>query len=323
GTANTLLYTKKHGIVLNEPTVVALESTTGKVLAVGAEAKKYQGRTPNNLHTVRPLKEGVIADFDITTKLIEYFVRKVLGTVRFLKPRFVICVPMGITMVEKKAVIDSALLGGAREVRLIEEPMAAAIGAGLNVHAPTGHFVLDIGGGTSECAVVALDGIVVSKSIRVAGDVLDLTVQRYIRDVFRMEVGITTAEKVKISLGQACAEDDDATLEIAGKDVVQGVPRIIVLRAGDLREALGDTIRLIADIVLETLELTPPELSADILEQGLFLAGGGSLLNGMDRLLAKETGLFVHMDVDPLLTVIKGTGCAMQDIKEYKHVFIN
>ena len=323
GTANTLLYTRRQGIVINEPSVVALDVEKKTVLAVGADAKRYMGRTPRNIETIRPLKEGVIADFDVTRSMIEYFVRKIIRGVRLVRPSFVICVPMGITQVEKKAVIDSATLAGASEVRLVEEPMAAGIGADLPVNEPIGNMVLDIGGGTSEVAVISLGGIACAQSLRVAGDSMNMAVQRYIRDVFRIEVGENTAENVKKIIGCVTPQEKSLAIEVSGKDLVQGAPRIVMITEGHMREALADTARLISEMVLRALESTPPELSADIYRNGLLMAGGGSMIKGLDQYIARETHLQVYLDSDPLTTVLRGTAKTMLEPKVYRTVFVN
>ena len=323
GTANTLLYTRRQGIVINEPSVVALDVEKKTVLAVGADAKRYMGRTPRNIATIRPLKEGVIADFDVTRSMIEYFVRKIIRGVRLVRPSFVICVPMGITQVEKKAVIDSATLAGASEVRLVEEPMAAGIGADLPVNEPIGNMVLDIGGGTSEVAVISLGGIACAQSLRVAGDAMNMAVQRYIRDVFRIEVGENTAENVKKIIGCVTPQEKSLAIEVSGKDLVQGAPRIVMITEGHMREALADTARLISEMVLRALESTPPELSADIYRNGLLMAGGGSMIKGLDQYIARETHLQVYLDSDPLTTVLRGTAKTMLEPKVYRTVFVN
>lgn len=323
GTANTLLYTRKDGIVINEPSVVALDTNKNAILAVGASAKQFLGKTPQNIRAVRPLKDGVIADFDVTRSMIEYFVRKIIAHARLVKPSLVVCIPMGITHVEKKAVIDSAILAGASDVSLIEEPMAAAIGADLPVHEPLGNFVLDIGGGTSEVAVISLAGIATAKSVRVAGDAMNDAVQRYLRDVFRLEVGENTAENVKKIIGSAVAQPNAPTLEVSGKDMVQGTPKVITITEGHIREALHDTVQTILDTVLQALETTPAELSADIYRNGMLMAGGGSLLKGLDQYIARETHLKVFVDKDPLTTVLRGTARAMLDRQTYQTVFIN
>lgn len=323
GTANSLLYTRKHGIVVNEPSVVALDARTGKVLAVGAQAREYLGRTPGRIRAVRPLKDGVIADFDVTQSMISYFVRKVIRGLGLVKPGMVICVPIGITQVEKKAVIDAGMLAGAREVALVEEPMAAAMGADLPVNEPVGNMVLDIGGGTSEVAVISMGGVAVGQSLRVAGDAMNMAVQRYLRDVFRLDVGENTAENVKMILGSAIPRKDAPGLQVSGKDLVQGMPRSIVLSEGHVREALADTIRAILNALMQALEKTPPELAADVARNGVLLAGGGALLHGLDQYLAQETRLKIFLDNDPLTTVLRGTARAMLNKTQFKSAFIN
>lgn len=323
GTANTLLYTKKHGLVINEPSVVALDNRTGKTLAVGGRAREFLGRTPERIRAVRPLSNGVIADFDITRTMIGHFVRKIIRGLSIARPAMVICIPSGITQVEKKAVIDAAKLAGAREVSLVEEPMAAALGADLPVNEAVGNLVLDIGGGTSEVAVISLGGIAVSRSARVAGDAMNHAVQRYLRDVFRLEVGETTAENVKILIGSALPQKDLSPLEVSGKDLVQGKPKVITVTEGHIREALAEPIQAILNVLLQTLEKTPPELAADIGANGLLMAGGGSLLKGLDVYLARETRLKVIVDSDPLTTVLRGTSRAMLHRTQFRSVFIN
>lgn len=323
GTANTLLYTRKHGVVINEPSVVALDARTNKVLAVGGEARDYLGRTPGRIRAIRPLKDGVIADFDVTQAMIAYFTRRVIRGLGLVKPGMVICVPIGITQVEKKAVIDAAVMAGAREVSLVEEPMAAAMGADLPINEAVGNMVLDIGGGTSEVAVISLGGVAVGQSVRVAGDAMNMAVQRYLRDVFRLEVGETTAENVKILLGSAVPQRGSPGLEVSGKDLVQGMPRAIAVTEGHIREALGDTLKAIRNALLSALERTPPELAADIARNGILMAGGGSLLKGLDQYLASETRLKVFLDKEPLTTVLRGTARAMLHRDTYKSAFIN
>ena len=323
GTANTLLYTRTHGIVINEPSVVAIDVQKNAVLAVGAGAKEFLGRTPQRIRAIRPMKDGVIADFDVTREMIAYFVRKAIDGLRLVKPSMVICIPMGITQVEKKAVIDAALLAGAADVSLVEEPMAAAIGADLPIHEPLGNLVLDIGGGTSEVAVISLGGIANAQSIRVAGDAMNLAVQRYMRDVFRMDLGENTAENVKKILGSAMPQANAPALEVSGKDLVQGTPRVVTVCVGKIREALREHIQAILETVLRALEKTPPELSADIYRNGMLMAGGGSLLKGLDQFIARETRLKVFVDKEPLTTVLRGTARAMLDRRAYHSVFIN
>lgn len=323
GTANTLLYTRTHGIVINEPSVVAIDVQKNAVLAVGTGAKEFMGRTPQRIRAIRPMKDGVIADFDVTREMIAYFVRKAIDGLRLIKPSMVICIPMGITQVEKKAVIDAALLAGAADVSLVEEPMAAAIGADLPIHEPLGNLVLDIGGGTSEVAVISLGGIANAQSIRVAGDAMNLAVQRYMRDVFRMELGENTAENVKKILGSAMPQPNAPALEVSGKDLVQGTPKVVTVSEGHIREALREPIQAILETVLRALEKTPPELSADIYRNGMLMAGGGSLLKGLDQFIARETRLKVFVDKEPLTTVLRGTARAMLDRRAYHTVFIN
>lgn len=323
GTANTLLYTKKHGIVINEPSVVALGTRDNSVLAVGSEAREYLGRTPGKIRAVRPLKDGVIADFEVTRAMIAHFTRKAIHGLSLGRPSMVVCIPSGITQVEKKAVIDAAQLAGARDVSLVEEPMAAAIGADLPINEAVGSMVLDIGGGTSEVAVISLGGVAVSQSVRVAGDAMNNAVQRYLRDVFRLEVGEITAENVKILLGSALPRNDAPALEVSGKDLVAGKPRAITVGEGQIREALGECIRAILNTVLTALESTPPELAADISTNGILMAGGGSLLWGLDDFLARETRLKVFRDKEPLTTVLRGTARAMLDKRGFQTVFIN
>lgn len=323
GTANTLLYTRAHGIVINEPSVVAIDVQKNNVLAVGAAAKEYLGRTPQRIRAIRPMKDGVIADFDVTREMIDYFVRKAITGLRLAKPSMVICIPTGITQVEKKAVIDSALLAGAADVALVEEPMAAAIGADLPIHEPLGNLVLDIGGGTSEVAVITLAGIANAQSVRVAGDAMNDAVQRFMRDVFRMEVGDNTAENVKKILGSAMPQPNAPSLEVSGKDLVRGAPRVVTVTEGHLREALREPVQAILNTVLRALEKTPPELAADIYRNGMLMAGGGSLLKGLDQYIARETRLKVFVDKDPLTTVLRGTARAMLDRQTYHSVFIN
>ena len=323
GTANTLLYTKNNGIVINEPSVVAVDVQTGKVLAVGAQAKQFIGRTPQRIRAIRPMKDGVIADFDVTKEMISYFIRKAITGIRLVKPSIVICVPTGITQVEKRAVIDSAMMSGAREVFLIEEPMGAAIGADLPIHEPMGNLVLDIGGGTSEVAVITMSAIAHAESVRVAGDAMDLAVQRYMRDVFQLMVGENTAEKIKILLGCAVPMPEAPVLEVSGKDVVLGTPKVVRVTEGHVREALRDCLKAILNTLYNALERTPPELAGDIYRNGILLAGGGALLKGLDQLIARETRLKVIVDNEPLTTVLRGTGKTLEDQEFYKQVYIN
>lgn len=323
GTANTLLYTRAHGIVINEPSVVALDAESHAVLAVGTAAREFIGRTPRRIRAVRPMKDGVIADFDVTRLMISYFVRKIVTGLKLVKPSMVICIPSGITQVEKKAVIDAALLAGVIDVALVEEPMAAALGSDLPIHEPLGNMVLDIGGGTSEVAIISLFGVAGAQSVRVAGDAMNEAVQRYMREVFRMELGDITAENVKKIIGSAMPQLNAPALEVSGKDLVYGTPKTVTVTEGHIREALQDPIRAILNTVLRALETTPPELAADIHRNGMLMAGGGSLLKGLDQYLSRETRIKVFVDKDPLTTVLRGTARAMLDRKAYRAVFIN
>lgn len=323
GTANTLLQTRKHGIVVNEPSVVAVDARSGAPLAVGAQARGYLGRAPAAIRVVRPMKNGVIADFDVTRAMIAHFVRKAIEGRRLLRPSMVICVPSGVTQVEKRAVIDAAQMAGAEDIALVEEPMAAALGADLPIREPVGNMVLDIGGGTSEVAVISLGGVAAAQSVRVAGDAMTHAVQRYLREVFRLEVGENTAENVKMLLGSAWPQPDAPALEVSGKDLVLGRPRTVTVSEGHIREALAEPLQAIRDAVLRALETTPPELAADVGRNGMLLAGGGALLKGLDQYLARETRLRVFVDADPLTTVLRGTARAMNDRRACHSIFIN
>ncbi len=323
GTANTLLYSPKDGIVLNEPSVVALDIRNDSILAVGREAKEYLGRTPERIRAVRPLKDGVIADFEVTKVMIAYFIRKVITGMRIVKPRMVICVPAGITQVEKRAVIESALQAGAREVKLIEEPMAAAIGAGLPIHEPRGNMVVDIGGGTTEVAVISLSAVAYSESVRIAGDELNDAIQRYVQDEFQLLIGENMAEAAKIHIASAVPLAEPMQYRVAGKNLVDGNPKSIMLTDAHVREAIKEPVAAIVAAVRRALEKTPPELVADIATNGLLLAGGGALLKGLDKLITQQSSLMVHIDDDPLTTVVRGTGRSMEDEASFSKVYIN
>ena len=291
GTANTLVYVKDHGIVLREPSVVAVQAGTNKVLSVGDEAKRMLGRTPGNIVAIRPLKDGVIADFEITEAMLRHFIAKVHNRRKMVRPRVVIAVPSGITEVEKRAVKDSATRAGAREVYLIEEPMAAAIGVGLPVQDAAGNMIIDIGGGTTEVALISLSGIVFSRSVRVAGDELDEAIMNYMKRAYNLMIGERTAEEIKIKIGSAYPIEKETTMEVKGRDLVAGLPKTLTITSQEVREALLEPIDAIVDSVRVTLERCPPELSADLVDRGLVLAGGGALLRGLDKLLTEETGL--------------------------------
>ncbi|MEY4338163.1 MAG: rod shape-determining protein MreB [Actinomycetota bacterium] len=314
GTANTLIYARGQGVVLNEPSVVALDITAGRPVAVGLEAKRMMGRTPGRIKTIRPLKDGVIADFEVCEKMLRYFIQKVHAS-RWSKPRMVICVPSGITGVEQRAVQDAAEYAGARKpVHIIEEPMAAAIGSDMPVHEPSGNMIVDIGGGTTEVAVISLGGIVTAQSVRVAGDELDDAVLQYVKKEFSLAIGDRTAEEIKIHMGSAWPLDDELTADIRGRDLISGLPRTIPLTTEQVREALSEPVSAIVDAVKATLDRTPPELAADIMEQGIMLTGGGALLAGLDRRLSHETGMPINIARDPLFSVVIGSGRALENI---------
>jgi rod shape-determining protein MreB len=323
GTANTLVYVKGEGIVLNEPSIVAIHQADNTVLAVGKEAKAMLGRTPGNIVAIRPLKDGVIADFDVTEKMLGYFIRRVHRRRALVRPRIVIGVPSGITQVEKRAVRDSAMQAGAREVYLIEEPMAAAIGAGMPITEPGGHMVVDIGGGTTEVAVISLSGIVYSRSVRIAGDEMDEAIVQYIRKNYNLLVGERRAEEIKIKLGSAAPLGGERrTMEVKGRDLIDGIPKTIVIGDDEIREALREPIMTIVDAVRTALERTPPELAADIVDKGIVLTGGGALLKGLDQLLRQETNLPITVADDPLSCVALGTGKVLDELDLLKKVAI-
>ena len=323
GTASTLVFLKGEGIVLCEPSVVALEAGTSNVLAVGEEAKRMLGRTPGNIVAVRPMKAGVIADFDITEAMLRYFIKKVHNSRRLVRPRIVVAVPSGITEVEKRAVKDSALHAGAREVYMIEEPVAAAIGVGLPIQEPSGNMIIDIGGGTTEMAVISLAGVVFAKSIRVGGDNMDEAIINYLKRTYNLMIGERTAEEIKIRIGSCYPLEEEMTMDVRGRDLVAGLPKMISITSEEIREALSEPIAQIVEAVRITLERTPPELSADLIEKGLVLAGGGSLLRGLDKLISEETGLPVHLADDPLTAVAMGTGKVLSELKYLKRLAVS
>ncbi|HTR94007.1 MAG TPA: rod shape-determining protein [Trebonia sp.] len=322
GTANTLVYVRGRGIVLNEPSVVALNTNNGQVVAVGVEAKRMIGRTPGNIVAVRPLKDGVIADFDVTERMLRYFIQKVHRRTRMAKPRIVVAVPSGITGVEQSAVKEAGHQAGARKVYIIEEPMAAAIGAGLPVNEPTGNMVVDIGGGTTEVAVISLGGIVTSQSIRIAGDELDQAIITFGKKEHSMMIGERTAEEIKLALGSAYPSKDEPHAEIRGRDLVSGLPKTVLISAGDVRKAMDEPLNLIIDAVKTTLDKCPPELAGDVMDRGIALTGGGALLRGLDQRIREETGMPVHIADSPLDSVALGTGKCVEDFDTLRQVLV-
>lgn len=321
GTANTLVFMKGKGIVMREPSVVAVDIRSEEVLAVGTQAKEMIGRTPGSIVAVRPLKDGVIADFDVTATMLKHFIRKAIKSNSFSRPRVVVCIPSGVTEVERRAVEDAARQAGAKEVELIEEPMAAAIGAGLPVAEPTGSMVVDIGGGTAEVAIISLGDIVTSCSIRVAGDKFDEAIISYVKKKYNLLIGERTAEDIKIKIGSAypTEEMENVTMDIKGRNLVDGLPKNVTIHADEVRDALADPLVTIVDAIKSTLEKTPPELSADVIDHGIMLTGGGALLRGLDLLVAQETGMPVHVAERPLDCVVDGTGKRLEIVmpREY------
>lgn len=322
GTANTLVWVAGEGIVANEPTVVAVSTIDNKVLAVGAEAKKMLGRTPESLIASRPMREGVIADYNTTEAMLRYFIGKVVGRFQIFRPDVMICVPAGCTQVERRAALDASLAAGAAHAYLIDEPLAAAIGAGIPVSAPSGHMIVDIGGGSTEAAVISLGGVVVHKSVRVAGNRIDESIQEYLKKKYNLIVGDQTAEEIKIGIGSAIEMDKEEKMEISGRDLVFGLPRSIVITSQEVTEAIRPTLLQIIGAVKGVLEDTPPELAADIIDKGIVMSGGTSLLRNLDKLLTEETGVPAHVAEDPLLCVVKGTGVVMENIDLWKRSVI-
>ncbi|MEX2578130.1 MAG: rod shape-determining protein [Verrucomicrobiales bacterium] len=320
GTANTLVYVRDQGIVLREPSVVAVKSGTNFVLAVGDEAKRMLGRTPGNIVAVRPLRDGVIADYEVTEAMLKHFVRKVHNRRNWIRPRIVIAVPSGITEVEKRAVTESAAAAGAREVHLIEEPMAAAIGIGLPVQEAAANMIVDIGGGTTEVAIISLYGLVYSRSVRVAGDELDEAVTHYLKRAYNLMIGERTAEEIKIRMGSAYPLEKETSVEVKGRDLVAGLPKTVKITSSEIREALLDPLNIIVESIRVSLERCPPELSADLVDRGIMLVGGGALLKGLDKLISEQTGLPVHVADDPLSAVAEGTGKLLEELDFLKKV---
>ena len=323
GTANTLVYIKDEGVVLNEPSVVAVSGNGEKIEAVGLEAKQMFGRTPGEFQTIRPMKDGVIADFNVTNRMITYFIKKVIKKNWFIKPRIMIGVPTCITQVEKKAVIEAALMSGVREVHLIEEPMAAAIGANIPVHKPEGNMVIDIGGGTSDVAIISLSAIAYGESVRLAGDAIDESIVRYLRLRHNMNIGVFEAERIKIAIGSAYPELETLSTEVKGINVQTGVPTSITISENEIREAIQEPILTIISTVMKALEKIPPELSADIHSNGIYLTGGGALIRGLDKLIEEQTSLKVYKPDEPLLGIVKGVGTVLNSYEKMKDVCIS
>lgn len=320
GTANTVVYVKGKGIVLTEPSVVAVQKDTNRILAVGNEAKRMLGRTPGSIVAIRPLKDGVIADFEITENMIKYFMRKVHNRKALISPLVVVAVPSGITEVEKRAVEDSAARAGARDVFLIEEPMAGAMGVGMPVHEPAGNMIIDIGGGTTEVAIISLAGIVCSRSVRVGGDEMDEAIIQYMKRSYNLMIGERTAEQIKMEVGAAVPLDEPLTIDVKGRDLVAGLPKTLTVNSEEIREALAEPVSTIVESVRVSLERCPPELSADLVDSGIVMVGGGSLLRGLDKLLSKETGLPVNVADDPLSAVALGTGKVIENVHYLKEI---
>jgi rod shape-determining protein MreB len=322
GTANTLVYVRGRGIVLNEPSVVALNTNNGQIVALGVDAKRMIGRTPGNIVAVRPLKDGVIADFDVTERMLRYFIQKVHRRTHLAKPRLVVAVPSGITGVEQSAVKEAGHQAGARRVYIIEEPMAAAIGAGLPIHEPTGNMVVDIGGGTTEVAVISLGGIVTSQSIRVGGDELDQAIITFGKKEYSLMLGERTAEEIKMTLGSAFPAEDEPHAEIRGRDLVSGLPKTVVISAAEVRKAIEEPVNLIVDAVKNTLDKCPPELAGDVMDRGIALTGGGALLRGLESRIREETGMPVQVADNPLDSVVLGTGKCVEDFETLRQVLV-
>jgi rod shape-determining protein MreB len=320
GTANTLVYVRGRGIVLNEPSVVAVNTNTQGIVAVGSSAKRMIGRTPGNIVAIRPLKDGVIADFDTTERMLRYFIQQVHRRRRFAQPRIVICVPSGITAVERRAVKDTAYAAGARRCYIIEEPMAAALGAGLPVHEPTGNMIVDIGGGTTEVAVISLGGIVAGQSVRTAGDELDQSIIEYVKKEYSLMLGERTAEEIKLAIGSAFPLQDEPSAELRGRDLISGLPKTIVMGAPEIRKAMEEPLNDIVDAVKATLDRCPPDLAADVMDRGIVITGGGALLRGFDDRLRAETGMAVSIAENPLSSVALGSGRCIEEFETLQQV---
>ncbi len=318
GTANTLVWVAGEGIVVNEPTVVAVSAETNEVVAVGEDAKKMLGRTPESLIASRPMRDGVIADYQVTEAMLRYFIQKVSGRFLFFKPDVMVCVPAGCTQVERRAALDATLSAGAAHAYLIDEPLAAAIGAGIPVSAPSGHMIVDSGGGATEAAVISLGGVVVHRSARVAGNKIDEAIQEYLKKKYNLIIGDQTAEEIKVKIGSAIPEGKDEKLEVSGRDLVFGLPRSVVLTSGEITDAIRSVVNQIVGVVKSVLEDTPPELAADIIDKGIIMSGGTSLLKNLDKYMTLETGVPAHVAEDPQLCVVKGTGIVLENIELWK-----
>ena len=323
GTANTLVYVKGQGIILFEPSVVAIRKGSNKVLAVGNKAKEMLGRTPGNILAIRPMKDGVIADFEVTEQMLRCFITRVHHRRAWVHPRLVIAIPSGVTEVEKRAVVDSAERAGASEVYLVEEPMAAAVGSGLPIDEPAGNMVVDIGGGTTEVAVISLSGVVLSQTVRIGGDEMDEAIIQHLKRSYNLLIGERTAEEIKVRIGSAFPLEEELKIEAKGRDLVSGLPKTVTVSSEEIREALAEPINTVVETVRDTLERTPPELSSDLVDRGIFLTGGGALLRGMDRLLASATDIPIHVTEDPLTTVVMGTGKILDELSTLKDVLIS
>ena len=315
GTDNVLVYVKGKGIVLREPSVVAIDKDSNRVLAIGEEARRMLGRTPGNIVAIRPLREGVIADYDTTESMLRHFIRKVAGKSLFFKPRIMVCIPSGVTTVEKRAVLEAAMQAGARKTYLIEEPLAAALGAGLDIAEPCGAMVVDIGGGTTDVAVLSLGGIVVSESLRIGGDRFDESLVSFVKKEYKIMIGERTAEEMKVQIGTAFPNSRNETMEVRGRDLLSGLPKTVRITSEETREALAEPVALIVQCVKSVLENTPPELASDIMDRGIVMTGGGSLLHGLDRLIQEETGIPTYLAEDPLSCVALGTGKALESLE--------
>ncbi len=323
GTANTLVYVKGQGIILFEPSVVAISKGTNKVLAVGNRAKEMLGRTPGHIMAIRPMRDGVIADFEITEQMLRSFITKVHHRRAWVHPRMVIAIPSGVTEVEKRAVVDSAERAGASEVYLVSEPMAAAIGSGLPIDEPAGNMIVDIGGGTTEVAVISLSGVVLSQTMRIGGDEMDEAIIQHLRRTYNLLVGERTAEEIKMRIGSGFPLEEELKMEAKGRDLVSGLPKTVTVSSEEVREALSEPVNAVVETVRDTLERTPPELSSDLVDRGIYLTGGGALLRGMDKLLASATDIPIHVTEDPLTTVVMGTGKILDELSVLKEVLIS